>query len=70
MGSAAEAEFGALLHTGQEARPIHATLQKMVHTQPETPMETGNSVAHFIVNNTVHQKYQNPWICTFIGLYI
>ena len=66
MGSAAEAQVGALFNNGQEAEPIRITLHKMGHTQPATPMQTDNSTANSIKNNTVHKKNQQPWICTFI----
>ena len=66
MGSAAEAQVGALFNNGQEAEPIRITLHKMGNTQPAKPMQTENSAANSIKNNTVHKKNQKPWIYTFI----
>ena len=56
MGSAAEAEVGAPFHNGQEVETIRNTLHGMGHTQPATPMQTGNSTVNDIINNTMRQK--------------
>jgi hypothetical protein len=56
MSSAAEAEVGALFLNGQEACPIRTTLEEMGWPQPATPIQTDNSVAHGIANDTVKQR--------------
>ena len=53
MLSAAEAETGALYINCQEAIPARHTLEFLGHTQPPTPMQTNNTTALNVVNNTV-----------------
>ena len=56
MASATEAEVGALFHNAQDACQIRTTLEFLGHPQPPTPIQTDNSCAEGIVNNTVKQK--------------
>jgi hypothetical protein len=57
LSSAAKAELGALFHNGKEACAIHITLKELGHPQPPTPINTANSTASGIANNTVKQKH-------------
>ena len=54
--SAAEAELAALFYNAKEACPICVTLGEIGHPQPPTPIQTDNSTATGIVNDTVKQK--------------
>jgi hypothetical protein len=56
LASAAEAELAALFHNGREACPIRTTLEELGHAQPATPIQTDNSTAAGIANDTVKQK--------------
>jgi hypothetical protein len=56
LASTAEADIGALFLNGQEALPICVTLDELGHTQPATPMQTGNSTAAGFANDTIKQK--------------
>jgi hypothetical protein len=56
MGSAAEAEVGALYIVAQEIVPMQITLEELGHPQPATPLKTDNSTACGIMNGTVKQK--------------
>ena len=56
MASATEAEVGALFHNAQDACQLRNTLEFLGHPQPPTPIQTDNSCAEGIVNNTVKQK--------------
>ena len=56
MTSAAEAELGALYVTAKELVPIHQTLTEMGWKQPVTPIQTDNTTAAGIVNNTIIPK--------------
>ena len=56
MASAAEAEIGATFHNGQEAVPIHTTLQELGHPQPPTSIHVNNSTAEGFANGTIKQK--------------
>ena len=56
LSSAAEAELAALFHNGKEACPIRITLEELGHPQPATPLQTDNSTASGISNDTVKQK--------------
>jgi hypothetical protein len=55
MGSAAEAEVGALYIVAQEIVPMRMTLEELGHPQPAT-LTTDNSTACGIMNGTVKQK--------------
>jgi hypothetical protein len=56
ISSAAEAKLAALFHNGKEACPIRITLKQKGHPQPPTPLQTDNSTAFDISNDTVKQK--------------
>jgi hypothetical protein len=54
--SASEAELAALFHNGKEACPFQTTLDELNHPQPPTPIQTDNSTASGIANDSVKQK--------------
>ena len=56
MSSAAEAETGALFHNCKEATILRNSLADMGYPQPPTPVQTDNSTASGIVNDTVKQQ--------------
>lgn len=56
MSSAAEAELGALFISAKEAVYIRMILEEMGHHQPPTPVQTDNSTANGVVNNTIQPK--------------
>jgi hypothetical protein len=56
MSSAAEAELGALYINAREVIPLRHLLLKMGHPQPPTPIQTDNSTALGVVNNTIQPK--------------
>jgi hypothetical protein len=56
LSSATEAELGALFHNCKEACPMCTTLEELGHPQPPTPVQTDNSTASGIANDTVKQK--------------
>mgnify|MGYP000908115252 FL=1 len=53
MTSASEAELGALFITAQALVPIRNTLEEMGWPQRRTPIQTDNSAAAGVVNNTI-----------------
>ena len=56
MSSATEAEVGALFHNAQDACTLRTALEFLEHPQPPTPIQTNNSCAEGIINDTVKQK--------------
>jgi hypothetical protein len=56
VASAAESEVGACFHNAQSGAPLRVTLTKLGHAQPPTPLQTDNSTAYGIVNETIKQK--------------
>ena len=56
LSSAAEAELAALFHNGKEACPLRACLEELGHSQPPTAIQTDNSTASGIANDSVKQK--------------
>jgi len=56
VASAAEAELGALFLNAQHAHPLCITLEELGHPQPATPLQTDNSTASGIANDTLKQK--------------
>ena len=56
MSSATEAEVGALFHNAQDACTLRTALEFLGHPQPPTPIQTDNSCAEGIINDTVKQK--------------
>ena len=53
MSSASEAELGALFITAQEMVEMRQTLEEMKWPQPKFPIQTDNSAAAGVVNNTI-----------------
>ena len=53
MSSASKAELGALFITAQEMVAMRQTLEEMKWPQPKSPIQTDNSAAAGIVNNTI-----------------
>ena len=60
MSSAAEAELGALFINAREAVHIRNILEEIGHPQPPTPIQTDNSTANRVVNNTIQPKRTKP----------
>ena len=56
ISSATEAELAALFHNGKEACPIRTALKELGHPQPPTPIQTDNSTASGIANDSIKQK--------------
>jgi hypothetical protein len=56
VASAAEAELAGLFHNGRDALPLIHALNEMGHTQPPTPIQTDNSTAAGLANDTVQQR--------------
>ena len=56
MSSAAEAELGALYINCREAIPARHQLEEMGHPQPPTPIQTDNTTALGVINNTIQPK--------------
>ena len=56
VSSAGEAELAALFHNGQDAYPLRIALEEMKHPQPPTPMQTDDSTASGLANDTIKQK--------------
>ena len=56
MSSATEAEVAGLFLNGQDAVMLRNTLEFLGHPQPATPIQTDNSCAEGIANDTVKQK--------------
>ena len=62
MSSAAEAEMGALYVTAKELVLIRLILTEMGWKQPVTPIQTDNTTAAGVVNNTIILKRESQWI--------
>ena len=56
VASAAEAEFGRILHYGQTALPLRITLKEISFPLPQNPIKTDDSAAERIVTATVRKK--------------
>jgi hypothetical protein len=56
VASAAESEVGACFQNVQTAAPLQITLMELGHKQLETPIQTDNSSAFEILNDTIKQK--------------
>jgi hypothetical protein len=54
--SASEAEYGALFVNSKEGTILRQTLHDMGHPQPTTPIQTDNSTADGIANDTIKQQ--------------
>jgi hypothetical protein len=68
VASAAESEVGACFQSAQSGAPIRTTLIELGHKQPATPLQTINSTAFSILNETIKQKrskamdMRNHWL--------
>ena len=56
MSSAAEAEVAGLFINAKEGEILRTTLQEMGYTQEATPIQTDNSTASGIANDTINQQ--------------
>ncbi len=56
VASATEAELGALFLNEQAICPFQIALEELGHPQPATPLQTDNSMASSIANDTIKQK--------------
>jgi hypothetical protein len=56
VSSAAEAETGGLFYNGKETCPLRTTLMELGFPQDATPIQTDNSTACGIANETVKQR--------------
>jgi Reverse transcriptase (RNA-dependent DNA polymerase) len=56
VSSAAEAELAGLFHNCREACALRITLAELGHEQPATPIQTDNSTAAGIANDSVKQR--------------
>ena len=56
MNSAAESKLGAIYITAQKMVPMRQTLIEMGWPQPPTPIQTDNTTAEGVVNNTIVEK--------------
>ena len=53
MSSASEEELGAMFITAEEMVAMRQTLQEMNWPHPKSPLQTDNSAAAGVVNNTI-----------------
>jgi hypothetical protein len=56
MASAAEAELGALFYNAKDGAMLRVILEELGHPQGATPLQTDNSCASGIANDTVKQR--------------
>jgi hypothetical protein len=56
VASSAESEVGACFQNAQSGAPIRVTLIEMGQKKPATPLQTDNSTAFSILNETIKQK--------------
>jgi hypothetical protein len=56
VASAAESKVGACFQNAQSGAPIRINLIELGHKQPVTPLQTDNSTAFGILNETIKQK--------------
>ena len=56
MSSASEAKIGAIFITAQDMVAMRQTLQEMKWLQSKSPLQTDNSAAAGVVNNTIVPK--------------
>ncbi len=56
MSSVAEAELGALILNAKEAVHLRQILTEMGHQQPQTPIQTDNTMAEGVINNEFQPK--------------
>jgi len=69
IASAAAAELGALFLNAQAICPFQIALEELGHPQPATLLQTDNSMASGIANDTIKQKCSKAidmhfyWVC-------
>jgi hypothetical protein len=56
MASATEAELSAMFHNARDCVPLRIALEEMGHPQAVTPIQTDNTCAAGIANETVKQR--------------
>ena len=65
--SAAEAEYSALYMNAKTATLLRHALLEMGHKQPPTPIQTDNTTAAGLANDTIEQKFSKAlnmkWYC-------
>jgi hypothetical protein len=72
MSSAAEAKTRALFHNCKEATILQNSLVDMGYPEPPTPIQTDNSTASGIVDDTIKQQHSKAinmqfyWVCNRI----
>ena len=59
--------MGALLITSQEMAATRNTLEEMRWPKPKSPIQTDNSAALGVVNNTIVPKNLRKWTATSTG---
>jgi len=67
VASADEAKLSALFLNAQAACPLCIALVELGHPQAAMPLQTDNSTACGIINNTVKQNDPKLSTCGFIG---
>jgi hypothetical protein len=68
MASAAKSELAALFITAQEMIPHRQTLINMGWPQPKSPIQTDNSTAAGVVNNTIVPRRSKMMDLCFLWL--
>ncbi len=69
MSSAAEAKLGALFINAKTAVSMQCMLEELGHPQPQTPIQTDNSMAHTLLTNKILPKALKAmdmrfhWLC-------
>jgi hypothetical protein len=69
MSSAVEAELGALYLNAKERAYLRQILAEMDHPQPQTPIQTNNSMAKGVINHKIQPKQTKSmdvhfhWLC-------
>jgi hypothetical protein len=56
MASASEAELGAIFYNAKDGAMLRIVLEELGHPQAATPLQTDNSCASGIANDTVKQR--------------
>jgi hypothetical protein len=65
--SALEAEIGALFDNCKKATILWTTLHEMGWQQPATLIQTDNSTACWIANDSIKNNDQGPYTCISTG---
>jgi hypothetical protein len=67
--SVAEVELRALFLNAKEAIYLHQIITEMGHQQPQTPIQTNNIMAEWVINNEIQPKCTKAmdmlfhWLC-------